>query len=88
MRVVAVAGRLALGRTLPGRGAWLCRGSRPCFVLAVRKGALGRALHTSVTPEAAGALGRALDRLDQDRSVVWEDIRPRSEGVDMTIGKD
>ena len=35
-------GSLAVGRTLPGRGAWLCAGSLRCFELAVRARALPR----------------------------------------------
>ncbi len=41
-------GSLAIGRRLPGRGAWLCAGSLPCFELAVRRKAFGRALRTPV----------------------------------------
>jgi len=41
-------GSLAVGRRLPGRGAWLCAGSLPCFELAVRRRAFGKALRTTV----------------------------------------
>ena len=49
VRIVKVAeGSLEVSRTLPGRGAWLCAGSLPCFDLAVRRNALPRALRTKV----------------------------------------
>jgi predicted RNA-binding protein YlxR (DUF448 family) len=41
--------------TMPGRGAYLCRGERPgepaeaCLAKASRRGAIGRALRCSVT---------------------------------------
>ena len=43
-------GSLALGRTLPGRGAWLCQGSLECFDAAVRRRALTKALAVDVAP--------------------------------------
>jgi predicted RNA-binding protein YlxR (DUF448 family) len=46
-------GSLAVGRSLPGRGAWLCRGSPGCFERAVKRRAFGRALRAEV---AAGRL--------------------------------
>jgi len=41
-------GSLAVGRRLPGRGAWLCAGSLPCFELAVRRHAFAKALRATV----------------------------------------
>jgi predicted RNA-binding protein YlxR (DUF448 family) len=41
-------GSLAVGRSEPGRGAWLCAGSVACFDTAVRRRAFGRALRTEV----------------------------------------
>jgi predicted RNA-binding protein YlxR (DUF448 family) len=41
-------GTLAIGRTLPGRGAWLCAGSLPCFELAVRRHGFAKALRATV----------------------------------------
>jgi len=41
--------------TMPGRGAYLCRGvdpgepSAPCLALALRRGGIARALHSAVT---------------------------------------
>jgi predicted RNA-binding protein YlxR (DUF448 family) len=49
VRVVRLEdGRLAVGRTLPGRGAWLCRGTPGCVDLAVRRNAFSRALRCTV----------------------------------------
>ena len=39
-------GALMVGRTLPGRGAWLCAGSVACFEAAVKRKAFARALRT------------------------------------------
>ena len=53
VRVVRTpAGSLAVGRTLPGRGAWLHR-SEECIDEAVRRGAFSRALRASVGDVAA-----------------------------------
>jgi len=41
-------GSLAVGRSEPGRGAWLCAGSASCFDAAVRRRAFGRALRCDV----------------------------------------
>jgi predicted RNA-binding protein YlxR (DUF448 family) len=42
-------GSLAVGRTEPGRGAWLCAGSAACFDAAVRRRAFPRALRCEVS---------------------------------------
>jgi predicted RNA-binding protein YlxR (DUF448 family) len=42
------SGSLAIGRSEPGRGAWLCAGSEACFDTAVQRKALGRALRREV----------------------------------------
>jgi uncharacterized protein len=42
------SGSLAVGPGEPGRGAWLCAGSEPCFEAAVQRKALGRALRSEV----------------------------------------
>src|SRR5207237_8718646 len=44
-------GTLAEGRTLGGRGAWLCRESAACVEAAVRHRAFGRALRGDIRPE-------------------------------------
>ena len=49
-------GSLAVGRSEPGRGAWLCAGSASCFDAAVRRRAFGRALRCDVP-------GHELERL-------------------------
>ena len=51
---------LAFGRTRPGRGAWLCRGSLACFDAAVRRNAFERALRTTVGSEAVASLRATL----------------------------
>ena len=53
-------GSLAAGRTLPGRGAWLCRDSGTCLVSADRRRAWERALRGPVAPGAVDDLRRAL----------------------------
>ncbi|MPY94338.1 MAG: DUF448 domain-containing protein [Acidimicrobiia bacterium] len=49
VRVTAAdGGRLVVGRGMPGRGAWLCRGEVQCLRLAIRRRAFARALRTTV----------------------------------------
>jgi predicted RNA-binding protein YlxR (DUF448 family) len=50
-------GTLRAGRTLPGRGAWLCAESPSCLQRAARRGALSRALRAPVSSEAVLARG-------------------------------
>jgi predicted RNA-binding protein YlxR (DUF448 family) len=49
-------GSLATGRTLPGRGAWLCAGSPACIEQAARRNALSWALRAPVAADAVRAL--------------------------------
>lgn len=49
-------GRLVVGRSAPGRGAWLCAGGRGCFQLAARRRAFGRALRRPVAGSAVADL--------------------------------
>ncbi len=57
MRVVlSPDGAVVVGRSLPGRGAWLCAGSLDCCEQAVKRRGLARALRREVRPEAAAAL--------------------------------
>ncbi|MEQ1786080.1 MAG: YlxR family protein, partial [Acidimicrobiales bacterium] len=42
--VLGPDGSLLVGRTLPGRGAWLCAGSLRCVQRAAQRNALTRAL--------------------------------------------
>ena len=53
-------GSLATGRSLPGRGAWLCRGSAACLERAARRGAFERALRARLAPSAADGLSRLM----------------------------
>ena len=65
MRVVRQAdGRIVLGPSSAGRGAWLCAGSSECFDLAERRDAFSRSFRTRVSPEAVSALRDAMGLLD------------------------
>jgi predicted RNA-binding protein YlxR (DUF448 family) len=57
VRVVRTsAGELLVGRSLPGRGAWLCKASLACVDLAARRKAFGRAFRAPVGADAITAL--------------------------------
>ena len=58
IRIGLVEGdQLAVGRSLLGRGAWLCASSPlPCLDLAGRRRALGRALRADLAPDAVPRL--------------------------------
>ena len=67
--MVGPGGSLAAGRTLPGRGAWLCReggeGGPPspaCVELARRRRAFSRALRSDIADEATERLWTCEDR--------------------------
>ena len=61
VRVVrAPDGTLVVGRTRPGRGAWLCAGSDECMARAARRQSFGRALRAPVADEAVHALRNGL----------------------------
>jgi predicted RNA-binding protein YlxR (DUF448 family) len=53
-------GVLVPGAGLPGRGAWLCRGSEACFERAARRKAFERALRAPLHPGAVDGLRREL----------------------------
>ena len=53
-------GSLAVGRTLAGRGAWLCAGSPGCLDLAVRRGGFARSFRTPVSAIAMAELRSAI----------------------------
>jgi len=56
LRVVRTPdGHLAVGRTLPGRGAWLCPDTA-CLLAARRRRAFERALRGPLAPDALGPL--------------------------------
>ncbi|WP_421120365.1 YlxR family protein [Aquihabitans daechungensis] len=59
-------GTLAVGRTLPGRGAWLCHGSPSCLDLAVRRGGFARSFRSPVSTSAIAELRSAM-AADQQR---------------------
>ena len=62
VRVVRLTdGKVAIGRALPGRGAWLCAGSPECVTEARRRRAFERAFRGSVD---AGSL----ESLDSSRA--------------------
>ena len=71
--VARPAGDLAVGRDLPGRGAWLC-GSVACVDAAARRRAFSRALRADVGAEAVAVL----------RDVLAE--RARIEGESLGSG--
>jgi uncharacterized protein len=52
-------GLVVVGRTLPGRGAWIHRG---CFELALGKGRLSRALRASLSEEEIATLRKNTGR--------------------------
>ena len=58
VRVAAVEGvQLAVGRSRPGRGAWLCAATTlPCLDRAVHRKAFGRALRADLAADAAATL--------------------------------
>ncbi len=58
--VVGPDGTLATGRSLPGRGAWLCAGSVSCVDLAARRRAFARALRADVPAAAVDRLRTTL----------------------------
>ncbi|MCB1284271.1 MAG: YlxR family protein [Microthrixaceae bacterium] len=60
VRVAIVDGRILIGRTAGGRGAWLCPNPQ-CIDSAAKRRALTRALRTQVPPEAYETLRRAVD---------------------------
>lgn len=61
-------GSLQVGRTLPGRGAWLCQESPECFELAARKGGFARAFRTSIRAADVAALRTDLAAPSGDHS--------------------
>ena len=61
-------GTLRNGRSLKGRGAWLCSGSRSCFDLAVKREAFRRAFRAPVDRLAVDRLRSELFDGDADRT--------------------
>ncbi|MHB8221049.1 MAG: YlxR family protein [Acidimicrobiales bacterium] len=61
VRVVRLAdGTLSVGRSLPGRGAWLCVDDPGCVERAIRRQAFGRAFGQPVSPESVVDLRRRM----------------------------
>ena len=75
-------GSLAVGRSAPGRGAWLCTGSAACFDAAVRRRAFGRALRCEVPAHELERLRGRL--LSEDESTSNGPTGRASEGVGRT----
>ena len=73
-------GTLGLGRTEPGRGAWLCAGSPACFEAAVRRRAFNRALRREVPAQEMAWLRERLLGEGQNPSHVPAG-EPPEEGV-------
>jgi predicted RNA-binding protein YlxR (DUF448 family) len=75
IRVVRLGGgSLALGRALPGRGAWLCQDSPGCIDQALKRHAFSRALRDEVGSPQVDQLRLAL------RSALGGKEGPGSEG--------
>ena len=74
-------GLLDTGRALPGRGAWLCRGSAACLERAARRGAFERALRARLAPSAVDGLVRLMTEAGDVRG--WMDT-PAPGGVQET----
>jgi predicted RNA-binding protein YlxR (DUF448 family) len=62
------AGGVQIGRSLPGRGAWLCADTASCLDQAARRDALGRALRVRLDADAYAHLRSLLER--------WAEIGP------------
>src|SRR5699024_3048213 len=68
---------LAIGRTLPGRGAWLCQDAPHCFDEAVRRGGFDRAFRDRIDADTIEALRLALNaRGSADPTHFVLDTRP------------
>jgi len=67
-------GSLAIGRLLPGRGAWLCSEGPACVGLAEKRRAFDRALRGPVSAAAVAALYEEL------KQPVEGKVVPGSEG--------
>lgn len=51
---------MAVSRTAPGRGAWLCAGAPACVALAGRRKAFSRALRAEIRADAIDGLQTTL----------------------------
>ncbi len=64
-----------VGRHEPGRGAWLCRGSAPCFERAVRRRSFERAWRRPVATAELERLRVLLAESDTALSGSDDDMR-------------
>ncbi len=55
-------GAVQIGRTAPGRGAWIC--SSDCFARAAERGTLARALRRELTSTEVEELRATLESID------------------------
>jgi predicted RNA-binding protein YlxR (DUF448 family) len=55
-------GAVQIGRTKPGRGAWIC--SSDCFARATKRGTLARALRRELTSTEVEELRATLESID------------------------
>ncbi|MDQ6927230.1 MAG: YlxR family protein [Actinomycetota bacterium] len=74
-------GSLLTGRTLPGRGAWLCRGSESCLDAAIRRRAFPKALRTVVAVEALTGLRERLAERGRIEEALPQTTRSVREGL-------
>jgi uncharacterized protein len=58
---LAPDGRLVVGRTTPGRGAWLCKPALGCLQMARKRRGLDKAFRQPVSAAALDELERALE---------------------------
>src|SRR5690606_19447264 len=73
-------GSLAVGRTLPGRGAWLCADTPSCAEAALRRGAVPRALRAVVAPEQVEAVLHRVAAASRTRSEPFDPAPPDARG--------
>lgn len=66
-------GSLLVGRTLPGRGAWLCAGNLDCLDIGTRRGGLARSFRT---PLGAGALAELRSTVTATTGISTHDFVP------------
>jgi predicted RNA-binding protein YlxR (DUF448 family) len=79
VRVVRHGAGLEIGRSIAGRGAWLCQGevpglpAVPCLEQAARRQAFSRAFRAPVEPTAVAALrGMVVERARIERGGAFD----------------
>jgi predicted RNA-binding protein YlxR (DUF448 family) len=73
------AGVMVTGAS-PGRGAWLCRGSKTCLERAIKKNRFATAFRTTIPPEAVGGITKAFASVGSD---ARESMSPDDMGTDL-----